>query len=493
MIRAFTIVSSAVGALAVAFIVTPLQTSRIVETAVRNADATPLYMARSGRTCDNCHTDPTGWKNPSLPWRKCSLACLGCHVNPTGGGLRTVSGRFYGQSTLPMFFASHRPYKDRNRHLIRHIADKKRKNYLPEPALWSPLGGTSRLAYDENRYAGLRADPLILAGIDLRTAFWFPEGSTLVFPMQLDTHLAIHPLPYVTAFATAGVLGKSQGFVQTFRLGCRPDDPNSNCQGRAHGTPFMVKDVFLMAHQLPMMSYLRVGRFVPTFGTLFDDHTLSTRRQFELDQGLLHSRVTGVELGMAPNYAYFHLSIFRPNQQDRFVDNPSPVSPDELPPFFGVDGVGIATSFGWRDLGWQVGASGMMRSRDLADGGDTLSLALSWSFNPWFYLDALPLTYLGEFAIGQRQRLGSGTKTGQVAMVHELDYLVVNGINLRVRYDFGDFDTVVLSDHYHRFSFGGDWIALPGISVTGMARMRTASGPKAQAAVDGFLFLRAWY
>jgi hypothetical protein len=73
-----------------------------------DAAALPLYATREGRTCDNCHINPNGWTNPDLSDRKCNLSCSGCHVDPLGGGLRTVSGRFYGESTLPMFLPSHR-------------------------------------------------------------------------------------------------------------------------------------------------------------------------------------------------------------------------------------------------------------------------------------------------------------------------------------------------------------------------------------------------
>ncbi len=101
----------------------------------QGAQATPLYMARSGRACDNCHTNPSTWPEPKLRKRKCNLSCSTCHINPTGGGLRTVSGRFYGQATLPMWAASHRPAKDDNRHLIRFLAESSRRNRVFEPAV----------------------------------------------------------------------------------------------------------------------------------------------------------------------------------------------------------------------------------------------------------------------------------------------------------------------------------------------------------------------
>ena len=460
------------------------------------AEATPLYTARSGRACDNCHTDPSKWKNPKLAWRKCNLSCGTCHLSPTGGGLRNVSGRFYGQATLPMLGASHRPYKDWNRHVMR-LTDypKNRKNRKGELAFGKAPGGPARMAFDQDRYAGLNADPVLQAGIDMRLGLWFPVvGSTsaLFFPMQLDLHLAIHPYRHITLVGTWGVLGKSQGAWATYGLGCRPEDPDATCHSRARDTFFMVKDFYAMLHHLPMAAYARVGRFIPPFGLMFDDHTLATRRMMELDGGILHSRVTGVEIGLAPNYPYAHLAVFKPNPRDAFVENPDTVSPDELPPIMGVDGWGAALSAGWRDLGFQIGASGMIRRRELGTGGNTASMAISFGVNPWYYLDWLPLTYLGEVVAGTRQR-PSGETTWQVGMVHELSYLAFNGINFRLRYDHGDPDAEVKGDDYDRFSVGYDLYFLPGLGLTGMLRTQVNGTEGGSVTADYFMYLRGWY
>jgi hypothetical protein len=467
---------------------------RAPATLLSSARATPLYMARAARACDNCHTDPTGWKNPELAKRKCNLSCQSCHLNPSGGGLRTVVGRFYAQATLPMLGASHRPAKDDKRHLINFLRwPKNRKNRLWDPALGKPLGGDAEMSFDQRRYAGLRANPLLLLGVDLRFATWIAEGAATYFPMQLDVHLALHPVKHFTAMVTAGALAKSQGVTDTFRLDCRPEDPDAECFARARSTFFMVKDMFLMAHELPYASYVRVGRFLPPFGLNHDDHTISTRRDFELDHGILHSRVSGVEVGLAPNYPYLQVAFFRPNRKDRFTGLETARGPDELPPFLGVDGWGAALSVGWRDLGFQLGVSGMLRRRQLQDGGDTESVAVVWGFNPWYYLDWLPLTYLGELAFGYRQRLGSGRQTAQLAMMHELDYSAANGLVVRLRHDYSDYDADVIDDHYNRVGLGFDLYPLPNLMIGGMLRVRVDPGVDAGASHDWLVQLRGYY
>lgn len=435
-------------------------------------EALPLYTARSGRTCDNCHTDPTKWKNPALKDRKCTLSCQGCHVNPTGGGLRTVSGRFFGQATLPMFYATHRGYKDWKRHLIKYIGklETDRKNRVADPAVGTPIGGSAKMAFDQGRYAGLNADPLLLFGLDVRFASWVSDELKL-FPMQLDAHVALHPVKHLTFMATGGILARSGGVDQTFL-------------GRAF---FGLKEAFVMLHELPYLAYIKAGRFLPNFGTNTDDHTSPIRRDFELDGGVLHSRVTGVELGINPNYPYLYVSVFRPNQRH----SPTQLSAGEQPPFFGVDGWGMAASAGWRDLGWQLGASTMVRRRAIADGGNTTSYSLQWGFNPWFYNDHIPLTFVGEASFGTRQRENSTTEAWQLAIYQRIDYLLFNGLNLLFKYDYSDPDLEVAGDHSHRFSAGVDWIALPGLGVRAQGRVSLQAN--GQLGVDGLFYLRGWW
>jgi hypothetical protein len=439
-----------------------------------DAAALPLYATREGRTCDNCHINPNGWTNPDLSDRKCNLSCSGCHVDPLGGGLRTVSGRFYGESTLPMFLPSHRGWKDWGRNLF-DFGPEERKNRAPDLAWGTPIGGSAPWALDQGRYAGLNADPLVSVGLDARMAAWSGgEGAVSVFPMQLDTHLALHPVRHLTLFGTGGVLSKSKGVGATFE----------------RETVYAPKDVSLMVHQLPYQAYARVGRFIPPFGTRLDDHTSLIRRELELDGASLHSRVTGAELGLAPNYPYLNAAVFRPNQKE-ILSGADPNN--ELDPsFWGVDGLGAALSAGWRDLGWSLGGSAMLRRRALEDGGDTDTLGLQGSFNPWFYSDSVPLTFMAEYDIGWRQRELSGKTAQHTAAYAELDWLPYNGLNLRLKYDFADPDAEVKEDHLHRVGFGFDLNIIPNVVWTTQARLGIPAVGEGELQPDFILILRGW-
>ena len=564
------------------------------------ASALPLYTSREGRTCDNCHTLPNTWKNPELKDRKCSLSCSACHIDPGGGGLRNTAGRFFGQSTLPMLWATYRGYKDSNRFVVPGLrglerpeeeaavserkaqiataqdarqakqqsadeaarlsreadalraerqqllqqaleqktsaqqtsdpealaaaevaytnaeaalaeatrlatesaqgaeaatreAEAAKRSYLEAwtqykeaqralqeakgwvftPAFGAPYGEPSANSPTQGRYGDLNADPLLSLGLDVRLASWSVTDTTLVFPMQLDTQVAIQPAQHLTAYVNAGVLAKEKGLAGT--------------AAREH--PYAIKDAMLIVGELPYNAYLKVGRFMPAFGTRVDDHTSFTRRDFELDYGIQESRVFGAEVGLAPNYPYASLSIFRPGEKDQFsADDPTAT---ESADFLGVDGVGAALSAGYRELGWQLGGSLMTRRRGLEDGGNTTSASVQWGLNPWFYADKIPLTYLGEYALGRLQR-ASGESTLQAASYQELDYSVANGVTLRLKYDWSDPDFEVLNDHAHRVSLGADLTVMPGLRLSVMARKTIIPLVEEPTGNDVIFFVRGW-
>jgi len=450
------------------------------------ASGTPLYAARAGRACDTCHLTPNTWKNPGLAERKCSLSCQTCHVDPAGGGQRNATGRFYGRATLPMVATGPRPTADWDRLwgglLSRHDRATTYTNDLPlgpddlEAArdtamvtrdFWGrgkPVGSPSAYSRFPGRYGVLNADPLLRLGWDLRIAA-LSSDANLYFPMQADLSLAVHPVEHVTAFANVGARGRTTGTPDVI------DDPE---------TPYL-REGFILLHEAPYQAYLKAGRFVPAYGLRLDDHTSFIRRQFDLDASLPETRVTGVEVGLAPNFPYLNLSWFRTKAKT--------VAPDAFDIFDFDAGSGGALNLGYREVGWGVGASAMIRRRPLDEGGDARTFGVYGTVSPFTFSRKFPVTYQVEVDHGIRERL-SGEETSVNVFYQELDWLVGNGLNLLAKHDWEDPDTEVKDDEAHRVSLGAQFTPVPGVTLDCRGRMLFPAGGRSD--VDLFLQLHLW-
>ena len=449
--------------------------------------ATPLYTARAGRTCDNCHLRPNLWVNPSRTLdRKCTLSCRSCHVDPAGGGVRNASGRFYGSATLPMIATSPRPTQDWNAWIgglfyrrdratsftdslpegPRDLASSHDARYAPRDrfAVGHPVGGPSRYSLFRGRYGRLNADPLLRLGWDLRSALLVSQ-SAFYFPMQADVALALHPVEHVTLLGNVGARGRSTGVSETLH------------DAR---TPYL-REGYLLLHEAPGAAYVKAGRFVPSFGLRLDDHTAQTRRTFEQDGSVPDARVTGVEIGANPNYPYVSASWFRSNATTRV---PSAFD------IFDTDCThGMALNLGYREMGWSLGGSALLHRRPVDEGGDATGYAVYGSFNPWFYRRSLPLTWQTEYDWGRFQR-ESGRGTGRRAFYQELDWRAGNGVNLLLAQDWADPDTEVKDDHAFRVSGGIQVTPVPGVTLD--MRVRGLFPATGQAGADLLTQLHLW-
>lgn len=481
----FTVQSLGVSVIRPAALLAALAATSLIA-ASSPSDATPLYSAREGRVCDNCHLTPNTWVNPRLVDRKCTLSCASCHVDPAGGGLRNASGRFFGRSTLPMIATSPRPTQDWDRELSRFVYRRDRATTYtdslplgpddldaartwPEAASdgWArgaPLASPSRYALLQGRYGRLNADPLLRVGYDVRLAALLSQ-SVLVFPMQIDLGMSVHPIEHVSAVANVGARGRTRGPSRTF------DDPR---------TPYL-REGYILLHEAPALAYVKAGRFVPSFGLRLDDHTAQTRRAFELDGALPETRATGIEAGANPNYPFVSVAWFRSAARDR--------APDAFDPFDFDDGSGVAVNAGYREMAWSLGASALARRRPLDEGGDATSYALYGVFNLWRLRGDLPITYQAEFDYGRRDR-DSGLEATQTAFYQELDWLAANGVNVLFAQDWADPDREVIDDDAYRFSTGVQITPIPGVTVD--TRLRVLLPAAGDAGADGFVQLHLW-
>jgi len=452
----------------------------------RPSSATPLYAAREGRTCDNCHLRPNNWVNPAVLERKCTMSCASCHVDPAGGGMRNAAGRFFGSATLPMIATNPRPTQDWDAWIAGILYRKDRRttfnDSLPEGpvdfaashdarfapsdtwAIGSPAGGPSVHSRFQGRYAALNADPLFRLSWDARLALLVSQGA-FAFPMQADVAMAFHPVEHVTMLANVGARGRSTGASDTF------DDPR---------TPYL-REGFVMVHEAPGNLYAKAGRFVPQFGLRIEDHTAQHRRAFEQDGSVPDARVTGVELGANPNYPYLSASWFRSTSRER--------APSAFDLFDTDRGTGAAIDLGYRETGWSLGGSALLHRRPIAEGGDATSYALYGSINPWFYRRGIPLTYQAEYDYGRYQR-ESGRETKRVGFWHEIDWRAGNGVNVLVTQDWVDPDTEVLDDHAFRLGAGLQLTPIPGITLD--TRIRALFPATGRSGADGFMQIHLW-
>lgn len=320
------------------------------------------------------------------------------------------------------------------------------------------------------RYAGLEPFPVVQLGADVRLMGYFPaDDVSSFFPMQADLHLAVRPYNpselnhgRVTVLATTGFEGSRTEEFDGF------------------ADRFFVKEYWALLHDFPYQLYAKLGRFLPAYGWRFDDHTPFIRQGLGLDN---EAQVSGLELGLNPNYLFGHLSVFNPaTEWDAPVD--------------GDRGIGVAANVGYRELLWQLGGQFMAHSRDDAFeawAGLHFGLNLHDATHPWKGLELAPVVYLGELDLHTVSRTGSDTAVTCLSAFHEVDVEAFRGVNVKLRYDWQDGNVKKLDDHRHRLTFGVE--VHPYTFVEVIAQYRLNLEPESHARDDdaGLLQIHGWF
>ncbi|MFZ5482137.1 MAG: hypothetical protein ACOZNI_35580 [Myxococcota bacterium] len=380
------------------------------------AEATPVYSLQTVNACDTCHIEPSGWKNPEMKDRRCTMDCSSCHVSPTGGAMRNTTGRFFAREKLPMFGT--RPTKGED------LAAK----YLPEG---HPTEGRYRLGEGfsgwwpgekpmedvPDRYGFLKPDPKLAFGLDFRFMVYAPLGADLkAFPMQYDMYLSYRPLYNLVLYGSGGLMGRQANDLT---------DKGDKVISAA------AREVFAKVDRLPYNSYVLAGRFNLPYGWRLPDHTAYIRRNLGLDQ---NRQVFGVMAGTNPNYPFVHAALFTQGA-------------DWWPGDTGEDGFGAAVSGGVRELGWHLAGSAMAYRR--RDGFDDIQFGPQWGLNLY------PVAYLGEVDF-RRQTDPAVSKEGFFAY-HEVDWRLVEPLVLKAKYEWMDDDLELKDNHLNRLGAGVEW------------------------------------
>jgi hypothetical protein len=463
------------------------------------AGATPQIAVRSADNCGTCHVDPIDWENPALDQRKCSLNCTTCHVVPTGGGMRNESGLYYGQVTLPTWLKRDVPPVEYHRPALdAPTTQPDAAGSQPDAAGSQPDAAGSQpdaagsqpdaagsqptttavaaravvpAAGTAARYAGIEPFPFFQVGADVRFMAYVsnePGETASFFPMETDLQLALRPYN-----PRALNQGRLTLYASPAALGAR------NPEGLDPEDRFFVREYFAMYHDLPYQVYARVGRFLPAFGWKLDDHTAFIRQEQRLlGAPFDHERgVTGVEVGVNPNYFFAHLSAFN-------------ASSDWMRPVDGDAGWGTALHAGWRDLAWHVAGSAMV------GGSEVISqqmVGANWALN-LAPLGWMPLSYLGEYDVNRSTEQGAAARTG-LAAFHELNYWLHDGVNLKTRYEWQDSDIEAAYDSRHRWVLGAEWHPVRHLELIAQYRHKWSYAEDRWSARsdDMFLQVHGWY
>ncbi len=209
-------------------------------------------------------------------------------------------------------------------------------------------------------------------------------------------------------------------------------------------------EAFGLLRVLPANGHLKVGKFVPAFGTKTDDHTAFIRTYTGFSAAVGRPELTGLEAGISPGPANVVAGYF--NAQDGFGGGSSKKA-------FLLRGEGMFTI--GRDVFLGVGAN-VFRKELAASGTSTL-------YGGFGAFSVGDFTLLGEADL-LRTSVASTTVTGIVAY-GEANYVVTPGVDLKVAYDFYDPDKDFKTGSVSRYSFGFEFFPVSGVEVRPMYRM----------------------
>ena len=403
------------------------------------AVATPFYAMNSANTCDTCHVEPIDWANPPTALeRECTLDCQSCHVSPSGGGMRTQMGKYFAAERLsiwgrrPSAYGKNPPTPEDERRRYNALYFNPDTGAYQGGWLggWAP--GDMDYHEDERRYGYFKAEPGIMAGGDLRLMMVVPteqdsQRQVSAFPMQAPAYLAVNFLKKLTAYLDIGWQGSQSG------LGGDGDDEALELVQRR----LWVREAFLMADRLPLMSYVRFGRFTLPYGWRLDDHTAYIRKGM-FDQ---FRQAYGAEVGFAPNfpsgiYPWANLAAYRQGIEGW------PGEPASTRGGWGVSGQG-----GLKELGYTIGLSFNAQAND--------DETTEYMVGPMWGVNLHPtIAYAGEF--DYRRQVLPGFVVQSIFTYQEVQYMGFRGVIPKVRYEGMDPNVVIIDDHLHRAMVGVD-------------------------------------
>ncbi len=301
----------------------------------------------------------------------------------------------------------------------------------------------------------------------------FDQYSTKLTP-NLSFGADFRSIFYHETFDNANTFLQMQGALYLdFRL-------NKKLQIYANKDLFGDAEVFGLAKVLPADGYIKVGRFIPAYGTKVDDHNYFIRGgpynptvQFDnrlptgYPAGLRFGELsedTGLELGFAPSIFTFNVGLF-----------------DGLP------GVSLPTSG--------------TKNKSVAVRGDArFTLAgINLNFGGSYYDSPSPTnheTFFGPFGAVTlfsnltltseldfvQQKLPTQSMTTGIIWWHELNWMVSQGIDLKLAYESYDPDKDLQNGVFNQVTVGAELFVLSGVEVRPLYRFNLNDLPNGEKA-----------
>ncbi|MBM2839586.1 MAG: hypothetical protein HW412_114 [Bacteroidetes bacterium] len=315
--------------------------------------------------------------------------CQSCHVNPSGGGMRQAFGVQYGRETLPV-------------------------------PTWS-----EELGLDD---FSTKLTEFISIGADFRTLFYYQQNPDTGTPpksvkslnqfyqMQGDIYVHYRLAKKVGIYLDKGIYN---GF-----------------------------EIFGLLSILPGNGYIKVGKFVPNYGTKMDDHRTYIRTYTGFSAELGRPELTGAEVGFLPGPISVTGGVY--NSADILGTGSDKALLGR------VEGIFKASEDASIGLGGNVFTTKNGGTRTTLFGG----------FGSFSYQN---LTVLGEADLIQN-KLGRAKTTGVVVFV-EVDYVVTAGLDLKLGYDFYDPDKDLKTGSMSKYNIGLEFFPITGVEVRPIYRI----------------------
>jgi hypothetical protein len=326
-----------------------------------------------------------------------NLPCQSCHINPSGGGMRNTFGANFGRDDISI-------------------------------KAWQEDYSLDDFSTKLTDFISYGADFRFLSYYQSKTR---PDASSSsFFPMQMDVYFNLAVSKKISLFV----------------------NPAFGPNGRL--------EMFALGKVLPLNGYLKLGRFAPSHGFRYDDHTSFVRQAtpFRNNGG----QQTGIELGLSPGFINVMGAVTNGMRGDRDGGLAKAV-------FGKIEGRGA--------LGPMNLVAGVSSFND-ASGGQKLNLLEGYGA----LTISEDLTVLGTVEqiqgnaatmsvsadVNQRNALSSYLK--QLAVMVEADYVLLQGLELKLMYDFFDPNIDVKSGMAERYSGGFEFMPIGGVEVRPMLR-----------------------